>query len=267
MIQSDLDLARDHAVVRSRQALDLLAHDGSPEARTRGLFELSAQHRVLAIADLLQRCDVDAWVFHLCASAQALLELHEQAAAGTKLLPRYLCGSKNIGLSAALAAGDLETARRLARVSPEHHDERFEYEDDFLLFRFMQLALDRPAAADEELQAVIDRWEVVLEGGNSSAMEVCRALVQSDDDAFAEAFEELLATRDERLAELAETPSVDPKVLAPEGNVFVEGLALLRLAELRGIATGAEYRYLPSVARVPALDASPHPGAWRHAPS
>ena len=49
----------------------------------------------------------------------------------------------------------------------------------------------------------------------------------------------------------------DPEIVA-QRQVFVEGLAILRLAERRGLTTQAEYQYCPSLARVPMR--TPFPG-------
>lgn len=52
--------------------------------------------------------------------------------------------------------------------------------------------------------------------------------------------------------------------LATEGAIFVPGLALLRLAELRGLEIRREYELLPGLARVAAGVVLPGPGEWAH---
>jgi hypothetical protein len=174
--------------------------------------------------------------------------------------PRIRMVSRFLPFADALAAGDLDTARAIARLCPEAHEEGFEYEDDFLRYRFMHLLL---TASDNEsvLSRLLNRWKEVAEGNPSPHWALSRAILSRDPIAFEAAMADVLAARRENRAKWRKTPNYRVELDATEGSLFVLGLAYLRLADLRDMPTLDEYEGMPSMARV-RLGTPPPPGAW-----
>jgi hypothetical protein len=154
----------------------------------------------------------------------------------------------------AVAADQLGLARQIADASPDDWMQGDEYEDDFAYAAFLH---DLVAVDDrgDRCRATLERFEQALEGGIDLRLDVCRALLERDQASFDEAFAPMLADYDRRMTEIA-----DPKrdsILAqdynfePNRRIFVEGLALLRLAEARGIAVEREYPLCPGLVRRP----------------
>lgn len=154
----------------------------------------------------------------------------------------------------AVAANQLPLARDIAGRSPDEWMEGHEYEDDFAYARAL-FDLVAPAGEDRTaaLEATLSRFAQSLEGGSDPRLDVCRALAARDQALFDDAFATLGAERERRLAEVA-----DPKrdsILAqdydfePNRRIWVEGLALLRLAVERGLRTASEYAGCPAIAR------------------
>ena len=111
----------------------------------------------------------------------------------------------------------------------------------------MQRIISKDFGASK-LGDLINRWEVVLEGGKSATFEVCKALVSDDKEEFADQFDAFIHARQERLKTYRESADCDKEKYAAEGNVFIEGLCLLRIAEFRDISIKDEYPLIPQIA-------------------
>ena len=100
--------------------------------------------------------------------------------------------------------------------------------------------------------------EKALAGRLDARLPCVKALLHRDQAAFEVAFEALLAQRTKEIeAEKARHKIEEPSLIA-QRQVYVEGLALLRIAERLNIDTQSEYLYCPSLARVPMQ--TPFPG-------
>ena len=97
---------------------------------------------------------------------------------------------------------------------------------------------------------LLDRFEAALQGVPSGRLEVCRALRAEDRGAFEVAFESLVADWEQACAGMALRAEEEATVAAGT-QVFVEGLACLRLAEHVGIRTALAFKGCPPLARGP----------------
>jgi hypothetical protein len=143
----------------------------------------------------------------------------------------------------ALAAGDFELATDIAQLSPDRFQAGDEYEDDFCYQLFLgSCAAGEPAASRT---AVLARFGAVLGNASPTRFEVCRAIDARSANDFAEAFEALLR---ERKAEVAKDGAVKEDLVAAIGaQIFVEGVALLKVARREGIAVHDEYPACPQM--------------------
>jgi|GEM_PF-2286175 len=139
--------------------------------------------------------------------------------------------SRSDAIFCALAAGDRELAIEIGGRSPDAAVREGEYPDDFayhvLIFRLA-------ASADDDLvTAAYEAYKAeATDGGERLA--VCEALCVRDASAFDEAFAHLVDHHTTQMNE--ERPArPDQPTFEPKSLVFVEGLALLRLAEWRTI--------------------------------
>ncbi|HYD41576.1 MAG TPA: hypothetical protein VEB43_12180 [Anaeromyxobacter sp.] len=214
--------------------------------------EIARHYRAIGICALLIEADVEGFYGWLLHSAVARRHYLRRCARDGVTGDRWQRTSNAGPFLDAVAAGAWDVARQVAALSPGDWIQGAEYEDDFCHARFLHL-LAEPGADPAELARVLDRYERALEGGEDLRLDVDRALLSKDGDAFGAAFRTLLADRERKLRELA-----DPKrdsvqaqdyCFEPDRQVFVEGLALLRLAEGQGIATEPEYPTCPGLAR------------------
>jgi hypothetical protein len=144
-----------------------------------------------------------------------------------------LARSRSDAIFCALAAGDLELAIEVGDRSPPAPMLDGEYEEDFayhVLVYLLAKAADSPV-----LEKARADYEKALDGGDPERLAVCTALCGRDAAAFDESFRALVAMHtalmDEQRPQNADRPTFEPKSL-----LFVEGLALIRLADLRQIA-------------------------------
>jgi hypothetical protein len=213
--------------------------------------------RRIAVANLLLTGLPDDFFAFLDMSAQAWLH-HLRAAPAERRIT-----SLAPGFFDALACGDLTAARAIADVSPPACDPTREHPDDFLFARTLMALLSPPgAAAPGDLLA---RLEAAAED-DDPRVAVCRALVARDATALAEALDAWILERRLETEELVETERLHPDDAPTTAKVWVELLAVLRLARLAGVATGEHVPLAPSVAR---RDPGPlpHPDTWKTIPS
>jgi hypothetical protein len=241
--------------------LDAQREVASGQPAADAFFAIGAAWRVLGICALLEEADRAAFAACLVKSGQARRALLQRVQQGLVCPPKVICTSKDVFFAASLAAGDIGTARDIAGLAPQKHFEGFEYEDDFLFYHFLHHVL---AAPDDTvgLRVILKRWDEVLEGGESAYRDICRELVMGDVRAFESAFMAFVRERQESLRDYARGFAANKELLATEGKVFIEGLAVLRLAELRSLPTPPQAPLIPRLARLPLRDRLPPPDAW-----
>jgi hypothetical protein len=232
---------------------------GTPVERVGDLsLEVSYKLRTLAILAVLGKASTDGFVHSCTRAARARrLYLRRLAEAGIERAHHRVAGRYEPLLD-AVAAGDMQLVRDIEQLTPADFRPPDEYEDDYCYAQIVQ-RLCRDAVPEDELPPLLRRFEHYLDGDRNPRLQVCEALVERDSDAFVDAFADLLAEFEERIqANRARGQLEDVHVLA-QRQVSVEGLAMLRLAERRGITTEREYQYCPSLARRPASYPCPDP--------
>ncbi len=259
MAYSHLDRAYDIAVARMEMVAPDL--DSGGETAANALLVFVWYQRALGLWHLLARLDSSAYRACLARSGYAQLELLMLKRGNPALSGQTCCGSKVVGLASALAAGDLDIARKVALAMPTDHDPDWEYEDDFLFVTFLAKAL--LGASDEELGALLARWAVVTDGQLPAGAQACEMIVGRDQGAWPAAIRGYLEERAASLEAGRTSLTAQPETMATEGTVSMNGLALLRIAELRGLRTDEELPLCPRVAQLrPITGASPG-SDWR----
>lgn len=162
----------------------------------------------------------------------------------------------------AVAAGDDEGAALVARQARRDWRSGLEYEEDFLFVEFLMQHFFLGAPVDK-CAALLMRYKTALQGAEDCRLTLCGALLESDSRAFEDSLERFLSERRDAMEDGETRGFVSSEVLATEGHLSVEGLALVSLAERKGLETREDYLHLPSVARH-AIARPPPPEAWKH---
>lgn len=153
-----------------------------------------------------------------------------------------------------VAAGHFALARDIVALSSDTWVASGEYEDDFCYRHFLhQFIMPPEPLREQHLADDLGRWQLWLEDQTSSRLACCTALLARDGASFAAAFDELIATQLAKVAEQRRTVAAADITFLPRSQVFVEGLALLRLAERLGFSLRQDYPLCPALARLPAV--------------
>ena len=212
--------------------------------------DLCNKLRALAIIALLTEGDSDKFLHNLVRSGHVREIFLARLKQADYQAEHHLASGRFDALLDAVASSDVELAQRIAWLSPRTWETQREYEDDFCYAQILHRLVHGVQAA-LVYQPFIDRFEEILDGQASARLDVVRALVARSQTDFEESFEALLQERqDEIAANIARYQLEEPQIVA-ERQIFIEGLALLRLAGIVGLTTQTEYLYCPSNARLP----------------
>lgn len=244
----ELSKIHQHIIIEIRDHLGVVA-SGAPVRTIGSTFEkLSECFQALGICHLLEFADTEQYRENLIRSGQARayqLRKH-QGDVGD----RHLAVSRSEALFDVAAADDPQLAREIIEHSLTDWEPTGEYEDDFCFHHFLhRIIYSQDDAGIAELESILNRFEVALEGGASMRLEVSRALASRDEIAFDENLRTLL----EEQQILNETRRARLEayefIFWPRSFVSIEGLALLRIAEWLGMEVSDEYPLCPGIAR------------------
>lgn len=208
-------------------------------------LELEQYYRFMARCELLIDGNVDAFAHGLIDAAQMrrylLQRAHDEALFG---LPQ-LRTSLNKGFLDALVANEWRLAHRIASLALTEPLLDWEYEDDFLYFHFLQGFILQNLQGSEGLKAALTRYETVLEGQEDERLAVVWAFQNHDAAAFTQAFYAL----QDRYHAQCEADREAAYDFTEDRMIWLEGLALLRIADQLRWPTEREYAYCPSWVR------------------
>ena len=205
------------------------------------MLEFCQQYRRRGIARFLQTAETNLLQQDLQRSGSAFAAyLAREGGAGNVV-------SKAAPFFDAVASADTQAAVRISRLSALTPSLDYEYEDDFLYIRILMgrffLGFD-----DVELSAMLKRYEELLDGSEDPKYTICESFLKARPEQFGEAFEQLITTRDEHYTAGVEAEEIIEEEWATEGKIFVEGIALVRLAVSAGVPVQKDYLFVPSLA-------------------
>ncbi|WP_434388721.1 hypothetical protein [Melittangium boletus] len=162
----------------------------------------------------------------------------------------------------SVAADDFEGAAQVARHASRKWVQGVEYEEDFL---FVELLMQHffLGADLARCQALLARYEQTLQGADDVRWGICKALLEADAKAFDAGLEIFLSECNDRLKRQVKRELLLPEAATTVGQLSVEGLALVRLAERKGLPTQEDYLHVPSIAREP-FPGAVQPDSWQH---
>lgn len=209
-----------------------------------------ASHRLRALAcvQLLGSGNADNFHHNLIRSGMARKHYLQRCLEANALDDHFRGSGRYLAFCDALAAGDIELARHIAILSPVSILRGHEYLDDHCYGCILHfILLDRR----EEARALLGPFLDFLEGQANGRYLISTALLAGSQIDFDRAFETLLQDRQNEIAENVKRGEIESPHIVAGRRVFIEGLAILRLAEHLGLKTETEYLFCPSIARVP----------------
>lgn len=216
-----------------------------------GLCEqIQINYRSLAICELLSDVSTDIFYHHLIRSGHTRLYHLSRLRAERRAANPRLMASRNEPFLDAVAANQFKLAADIAALTEKRWWQEDEYEDDFYYAHFLNCLVASDPRMKVESEHAIKKYEAVC-GGDGARIGICTALLTKDNSLFNSAFEQLLDERTDQVEREAETALGEELSFQMERHVFIEGLALLRIADKLHFATQEEYLYCPVVARLP----------------
>jgi hypothetical protein len=217
---------------------------------------LTVQFQSLGICNLLIDLDTEGLSRNLCQSAFARRFFLRKSLERVEPPNLYWAISRTECVFDAIAAGADSVARDIVGLSPLDWMPDGEYEDDFCYFKFVHELVRANCAPDPALsRALLDRFERAVAQRADIRHRLCSAAISRDPAEFWPAFEDYVHER-QILNQVP--PMSDDSWLEPPRQVWIEGLAWLRIADHLGLkAPQDEYPLLPAPARLPALEALP----------
>lgn len=213
-------------------------------------LDVSDKWRALAIITLLVQADVDRYCHNLIRSARAWRHFLQRCGAEMALDEHHYCSGRYKPFLAALAAGDFDLAKAIARIAPSDFREGHEYLDDFcysqILFRMLENSPDQ-----QGMISLATRFEAVLDGQPSPRLDICRALISRNQDDFIESFQTLIDLRTREIEEDIEGGQMEEPDIVAERRVFVEGLGILKLGAYIGLVVEDTFPMCPRIALQP----------------
>jgi len=258
MRHDPLELAQTNALFQLRRGL-VTIQQGKETGDT--LASLSVAYRVLALCALLREADPNRFTELLCKAGQVRLHLLERATTGVQVSPRAMAASNDVGFLSSLAAGDLPTARRIAALSPVTPTPGWEDEEDFVFFHCLHRMV-HPVPEEAGLRQVLMRWRRLEADSPSPFLQVCESLLENESTRFHASFTQMLDARQTLMREYRKQLDFDRELYATEGKVYINGLAILRLAESRGLPGREHDVLIPRLALLSSFKPLPE-HAWR----
>jgi hypothetical protein len=230
----------------------------SPDYPARLLGELAAdvsnKLRGMAIFRLLSDGKTNSFYHNLIRSGLVRQRYLQRCLDENLLEDHFRSSGRYLPLFDAIATADYSLAGRVIDLSPVEFMQGHEYQDDYC---YAQIAHALVTGRDERGQELLLRFERYLEGSLNGRFYVAKALLERDQSGFAPAFEQLLSDRELEIATDIKRGQIESPQIIAFRRIFVEGLAILRLAEKLGLKTEEEYLFCPSIARIPMTEAFP----------
>lgn len=218
---------------------------------------LSGHFQALAICHFIENLDLAEYGIHLRRSACVRRFFLERSGEEGNRHDPFLALSRTEAFFDALVGGSRALAMDIAAESGAEWNPRWESGPDFHYFRFLHLLLLDPRGTDADQIEALLGFSRACAGKRSPRLSACRALMDGDAQAFRESLEAMLeAKRDADHARMRNAVPGDFRS-GPGSRLSLEGLALMRLAHLRGLKDAAFPRHplCPRLALLPWNDA------------
>lgn len=241
----------EQVILEIRTNLAVVA-SGSPVGKISAIFEeLSAYFQALGICHLLEFADTEQFKENLVRSGHARRYFLKKSQEEGNNNDNRFAISRSEAFLDAVAAGNLGLAEEIANLSTSRWEADWEYEDDFSFYHFLHtIVLTAHNPPESQLEAILEIFQNALEGADSLRLDVCRALFKREDVGFHEAFQRLMEEIHRFQDEKRQVVESYEILFWPRNYVSVEGLALLKIAEMVGMKTSNNYLLCPGIARL-----------------
>jgi hypothetical protein len=150
----------------------------------------------------------------------------------------------------AITAGLYDGVMEMSKYARKTWNDDCEYEDDFLYTHFL-LNYFFPQSEAINCEQILTDYETVLAGDSDTRFDLCKSFFEKDPELFNESFVRFLDERKQEVSEAIDRERIGEDEWSWTKYISVEGLALLKLAQLLNFKTGQNYLQIPELLRDP----------------
>lgn len=208
-------------------------------------LKTSSCFRMLGCGNYLLTIDINNFFDNLYKSAVVYLEFMTLKDS-VVFDPYYLCKSKGIPLLDAIVIHNFDLARKISAKMACTFQKNMEYEEDFHYYNCLSLLSEETLDADTLNKTMLD-FETSSDGGDSNRFKVIKAISQKDGLFFNESLSVLISEWNNEIKRKRKSENIDPYENMTSSNIFIEGIALIRLAQKCGITVDDKFHYIPEL--------------------
>lgn len=151
-----------------------------------------------------------------------------------------------------MAAGHWELAQQVAQLSETRWLGGEEYRSEYAWAQYLQRMVAPSIHSGESEEALLQYLEEEGDDESRDRLTLAKALREHSRQTFAQSFRHAVLVHGELIEKRAKLFTTPMTRFAPERYIWMEGLALLKLAERGGLPLYEEYHlYCPPLARTP----------------
>lgn len=249
----DFDIYEENALFRLKESLDSINEKDKSQQNGFSYFSVASEYRKIGCLRILIAADKEAFASSLTKSSQAWMHYLSLAKYQEKVRfsREFTCGVRFNAMIDAVVCNNMGYAKAIASCYPEKHDNEYEYEDDFLFYKFIAKMILKSDSNDEKiLQSILHRWKGVLDGSDSSYFNICRSLLNQSEAEFIVSLKKIIDERKDKFEQWKRTPSYIEEVAHTNQHIYVTGLALIKLAELNGMSINEQFETIPEICKL-----------------
>lgn len=207
------------------------------------ILDLSRYFRCIGCGKLLARYDVDEYLHSLYKSAKIYQYMLDNRTNNPDMDKYYLCKSKGLPLLDVLAVSEFQLAQTMAKTMTSTWTKNMEDKDDFIYFD-MITDLIQDKLDTKFLKEKLEDFEEALEGCESDRFKIIESIIEINSCGFNEALHNMIEKRKELISQWNDSDHI---FNLTEGNIFIEGIALIQIAKKFEIEILDDYQYIPNI--------------------
>ncbi len=208
-------------------------------------LDIAGYYRYLGAGNFLLELNIDNFFRSLFKGANVYLELLNLKETYS-FDPYYLCKSKGLPFLDAIAINAFDLANEISGKTVKTWQRDMEYEEDFYYYNTLAYLL-KDMAENKNIEKEINKFAACLDGDDSIRLNLVTAIYEKSEEAFQENIYELIQEWEDLISRQRKSDKIDPYFDKTTANIFIEGIALVRLAQQHGIKTENQYNYIPDL--------------------
>ena len=239
---SSLRIYRQNAIYELHQIESMYKTTWPMDAKIRAHKKYCDLLQTVANVGLLSDVSYEKFSVNLLRAAESWLFFLQENNLNRKTIPVSYVSA----LHGALICGDVALSKEIANCSSDEMISP-EYSDEFLHGYLLKkiVLFDTNSNNQTELLSIYDKYMESLSDLDTSRAEVFLALIKNDTKLFAEAMGLLNDHYQDEIQKKLQNPATPPAEIDVQKKIWLEGIALLKLADQLQMTVSNEYELIP----------------------